>query len=105
MVDGGIDAYQCIDVQAGMDLVEVKRRIGEKVCLIGNVALQILEKGATGEVEGEVRRCIDSAALGGGYVLSPSANVSVGTNASNYMYMIEVAKKYGKYPLLSASQF
>jgi hypothetical protein len=98
MVDGGIDAYQCIDVQAGMDLSEVKLRIGERVCLIGNVALQILEKGAPHEVEGEVKRCIRSAANGGGYVLSPSANVSIGTNAANYLHMIKVAKKLGNYP-------
>ena len=102
MVDGGIDAYQCIDVQAGMNLSEVKRRIGEKVCLIGNVALQILEKGTPSEVGGEVERCIRSAASGGGYILSPSANVSVGTNASNYLHMINAAKKLGKYPLEKA---
>jgi len=99
MVEGGIDAYQCIDVQAGMDLSEVKQRIGDKVCLMGNVALQILEKGTHSEVRGEVERCIRSAASGGGYVLSPSANVSIGTNASNYLHMIEVAKRIGKYPL------
>jgi len=99
MVDGGIDAYQCIDVQAGMDLADVKRRVGSRICLIGNVALQILEKGTPLEIEGEVKRCMRSAALGGGYVLSPSANVSIGTNASNYLQMIKVAKKLGKYPL------
>lgn len=97
VVKGGIDAYQCIDVQAGMDIAKVKREVGQKICLIGNANLKILEKGTEREVAEDALRCVNAAAPGGGYVLSPSANVSLGTNLTNYFVMIKTARKYGRY--------
>ncbi|MEM2931146.1 MAG: uroporphyrinogen decarboxylase family protein, partial [Thermoproteota archaeon] len=43
MVDAGINAYQGIDVIAGMDLKEVKEKYGDKICLVGNVDPRIIE--------------------------------------------------------------
>ena len=97
VVKGGIDAYQCIDVQAGMDMAKVKREVGQQICLIGNVNLKVLEKGTEREVVEDALRCVNAAAPSGGYILSPSANVSLGTNLTNYFVMIKTAKKYGRY--------
>ncbi|MEM2088259.1 MAG: uroporphyrinogen decarboxylase family protein [Thermoproteota archaeon] len=97
MVDAGISAYQCIDVTAGMSLKHVKERYGDRICLVGNVDPRILEFGSAGDVYQEVNRCIRDGAPGGGYVLSASASVCSNTNAENFLFMLELAKRLGAY--------
>ncbi|RJS87810.1 hypothetical protein CW704_01725 [Candidatus Bathyarchaeota archaeon] len=96
-VEAGIDAYQSIDILGGMDLAEVKRRIGDKVCLIGNVDLQILNEGSPNDVKKDVERCINSAAEGGGYIISSSGSM-LESNPKNLITMVSHARKIGKYP-------
>ena len=99
IVDAGVRAYQGIDVMAGMDLRKVKQSFGDRLCLIGNVDPRVIEFGTKADVEGEVRRCLKDAAVGGGFVLSASANVSVNSNTSNFVHMLEYAKEIGRYPV------
>jgi uroporphyrinogen decarboxylase len=89
-----VDAYQGIDVMAGMSLAEVKRRYGGRICLVGNVDPRVIEFGALEDVEREVDRCLREGGREG-YVLSASANVSVCTNARNFVHMVEYAKRKG----------
>jgi len=94
VVDAGVDAYQGIDVMAGMSLAEVKRKYGDRLCLVGNVDPRVIEFGTLDDVEREVDRCLREGGREG-YVLSASANVSANTNARNFIYMIEYAKRKG----------
>jgi len=97
IVDAGVDAYQGIDVMAGMSLAKVKEEYGDRLCLAGNVDPRVLEFGTREDVEKEVDRCLMEGAPGGGYVLSASANISANTNAENFLHMIEYAVKRGVY--------
>jgi uroporphyrinogen-III decarboxylase len=55
------------------DLAEAKRRIGDRVCMIGGLDQLHFFTGCTPEeTRAEVRRCFDAAATGGGFILSPS---------------------------------
>jgi len=99
VVDAGIDAYQGIDVMAGMDLKAVKEEYGGRTCLIGNVNPRIIEFGTKEEVKREVLRCIEDGAHDGGYILSASANISNNSNADNFLCMLDYARKIGRYPL------
>lgn len=56
-----------------VDLAEAKRRIGDKVCMIGGFDQVNFFKGCTQEqTRREVRRCFEEAGGGGGYILAPS---------------------------------
>jgi len=56
-----------------VDLAEAKRRIGDKVCMIGGFDQFNFFTGCTPEVtRREVRRCFEAAGGGGGFILSPS---------------------------------
>ncbi len=58
---------------ADVDLAEAKRRIGDKVCLIGGFDQFHFFVGCTPEeTRAEVRRCFEAAGGGGGYILCPS---------------------------------
>ena len=54
-------------------LAEAKKRIGERVCMIGGFDQFHFFTGCTPEeTRAEVRRCFAEAGAGGGYILSPS---------------------------------
>ena len=58
---------------ADVDLAEAKRRIGDKVCMIGGFDQFHFFKGCTPEqTRAEVRRCFEAAGGNGGYILCPS---------------------------------
>jgi len=98
--EAGINGYQSIDILGGMDLADVKRRIGDKVCLLGNVDLRILGSGSTEDVKKDVKRCIESAAEGGGYIICSSGSMLEST-PENLRAMVMHARKIGKYPMSS----
>ena len=55
------------------DLAEAKRRIGDRVCMIGGFDQGKYFKNVTPtEVRAEVRRCFEAAGENGGYILAPS---------------------------------
>jgi len=55
------------------NLAEAKKRIGDRVCMIGGFDQFHFFKGCTpGETRAAVRRCFAEAGPGGGYLLSPS---------------------------------
>ena len=56
-----------------VNLGEAKRRIGDKVCMIGGFDQFHFFKGCSAqETREEVRRCFEEAGEGGGFILSPS---------------------------------
>lgn len=61
------------DMGADVDLAEAKRRIGDRVCMIGGFDQFHYFTGCTpDETRAEVRRCFEAAGGNGGYMLSPS---------------------------------
>lgn len=61
------------DMGGDVDLAKAKRRIGERVCMIGGFDQFHFFSGCTPEqTRAEVRRCFAAAGENGGYILSPS---------------------------------
>lgn len=55
------------------DLAEAKKRIGDRVCMIGGFdQFHYFKECAPQETRREVRRCFEAAGKGGGYILAPS---------------------------------
>jgi uroporphyrinogen decarboxylase len=99
IVGTGIDALHPIEPQAGMKLKDIKERYRGRICLIGNVdASTVLPFGTEEDVTREVRRCIDDAASGGGYILSSSNSIHDAVKAENFRAMIRETIRYGQYP-------
>jgi len=56
-----------------VNLAEAKRRIGDKVCMIGGFDQFHFLQGCSPEgTRAEVQRCFEAAGVGGGYIISPS---------------------------------
>ncbi len=76
IVENGCDASETLSPpKVGGDAVpeEIKRRIGDKVCLIGGMdQINILSMGTPEQVRAETHRLFDAFGPGGGYILSAS---------------------------------
>ncbi|MCX8162470.1 MAG: uroporphyrinogen decarboxylase family protein [Candidatus Bathyarchaeota archaeon] len=97
IVESGVDGIQSLDPQAGIDIGEIKELYGDRICLVGNICLRTLNVGSLEDVARETIECIRKASPGGGHILTTANVVDVGVKFENFMKMIEVARKYGKY--------
>jgi uroporphyrinogen decarboxylase len=99
MIDAGIDGLHPIEPGA-MDLADVKEKYGERLCLLGNVDCRyVLPFGSERDVRNDVRRCIDAAAKGGGYIMASSNSLHANCKVENIYTMLDETRKYGSYPL------
>ena len=72
--DEGVDALHGLDPTEGMDLADVKRRVGDRVCLFGGVRTLTFLTGAPEDLRAESKECM---AAGGeeGYILDAACAI------------------------------
>jgi uroporphyrinogen decarboxylase len=71
MGNAGLQGGKSVSREA--DLAEAKWRIGDRVCMIGGFdQLHIILECSVEQTRAEVRRCVQAAGAGGGYILCPS---------------------------------
>lgn len=97
LVQANPHALHSLDPQAGVDIAEVKRLVGDKVCLIGNVNCGLLQTGTDREVIASVQYALRSGMPGGGYIFSTSNCVYTGMALQRYELMHSVWRSEGNY--------
>ena len=90
----GFNALHPIEPKA-MDSRELKAKLGDRLCLLGNIELDRLSRGTPEEVTEMVRRNIADLAQDGGYCVGSSNSVTYYVPLENYVAMIEAGLKYG----------
>ncbi len=98
IVDSGIDCLDPIDPVAGMDLGEVKRQLGSRIALKGNVDCSgLLSYGTEEQVAAATREALKKGAPGGGYILSSSNSIHSSVRPENYAAMLRTLREHGSY--------
>lgn len=95
-----IDVMEPLEEPPGgnVDIKEVKRRYGHKLCLKGNLnTFDFMLNATPAQVEEQAKRLIDDCAEGGGFVLSTGDQCGRDTPDANLFKLVEVAQTYGKY--------
>ena len=96
MVESGIDALHSLDPMAGVDIAEVKRLYGDRICLIGNVNLADLQMGDKAAVERSARYCMEHGGVRqGGYIYATSNCIFKGVPFEMYEYMLDLRRRWG----------
>ena len=90
-------ALHSLDPQAGVDIAEVKRLYGDKVCLIGNVNCGLMDTGTEDEVRESCRYALRHGMPGGGFIFSTSNCIYTGMRLSRYELMLDVWRAEGVY--------
>ena len=94
----GISGLHPIEKWA-MDIRQMKRDYGQRLCLLGNVDLNILSLGTPADVEAEVRDLIRDVAPGGGYIVSSGNSLASYCEPQNVLALGRAVQTYGRYPL------
>jgi len=100
MIQAGVDGFQAIEPRAGMDIAQLKRDVGDRLTLIGNVdCATVLVDGPAEAVAAQTRAVIRAAAPGGGFLLSSSNSIHPGVKPEFYLAMLATARECGDYPM------
>jgi len=90
--------FQVFNFSHLMDISDVKRRVGNRICLMGNIPpLDVLARGSPEKVFEYSKQCILKAKEGSGYVLSAGGGVPSAVPLENIDAMVKAVKEYGKY--------
>lgn len=94
----GMDAIHSLDPQGGVTIPEVRKIVGDKIALVGNVNCGLLQTGTDEECDADVMRSLtEGMAAGGGYIFSTSNCVYTGLPLKRYERMLELWREHGVY--------
>ena len=94
------DAIHSLDPQGGVSIPEVRRIVGDDICLIGNVNCGLLQTGTDEEMKADVLRSLrEGMANGRGYIFSTSNCAYTGLPLERYETMIDIWREHGNYDI------
>jgi uroporphyrinogen decarboxylase len=98
LVACGPDGLNPIEPVAGMSLAETRRRVGESLCLCGNIDCgDLLSQGTPDQVRAEVRRAIADGGARGAFILTSSNSIHSSCRPQNVQAMLDACREFGAY--------
>lgn len=95
LIEIGLDALNPLEVKAGMNPVELKKKYGDKLVLHGGVNAVLWDN--IEAMEAEMRTIIPTMKESGGYIFSTDHSVPSNVSLENFRYIVELVKKLGTY--------
>jgi len=98
IVEAGVDAIQPVEPKAGMDILALRQRYGDRLALIGGLDnAHVLPSGDRERIAADLRRVLAAGREGGLIVGSHSIGPDVPVTAYDYLHQLE--EDWGEYPL------
>ncbi len=97
LIEAGIDCLQPLESKAGMDLLKIKKKFGDRIALIGGMDVRALLTNDVEAVRRELESKVPGAMEGGGYVLQIDHSAPNQINYETYRYFIEKGLELGTY--------
>ncbi|MHB9070805.1 MAG: uroporphyrinogen decarboxylase family protein [Sedimentisphaerales bacterium] len=94
MADTGVDCIEPLDPLGGVSVADAKKRVGNRIALMGGINTTLLAHGSLDDVVADYRRCLDGGAPGGGYILAAGDMLPTETSKEKVEAMIKVAHSY-----------
>jgi uroporphyrinogen decarboxylase len=95
-----VDVMEPLEEPPGgdVDIAEIKKRYGAKICMKGNInTFEFMLQATPEQVEEKAKRLIDDCAADGGFILSTGDQCGRDTPDANLFKLVEVARTYGRY--------
>ncbi|MDI6618978.1 MAG: uroporphyrinogen decarboxylase family protein [Clostridiales bacterium] len=97
LVECAPNALHSLDPMAGVDIKEVKRLVGDKVCLCGNVHCAALQTGTDEDVIQSAKYCLTYGKPNGGYIFCTSNIPFKGMPVKRYKMILDIWKSMRNY--------
>jgi len=98
LIEVGLDCLQPLEVKAGMDLIELKEKYGDKLSFMGGIDVRLMADPDPTKIEEEIRKKFEVAKKNGGYIYHSDHSIPKDVSFQQYCYVIDLVKKYGVYP-------
>lgn len=93
------DAYEGIQASAGMDIRQLKERVGDHLCLWGGIWHEHIILGTPQDIRDDARYAFEHAAPGGGYIMGSTHSLAVDARVENILEMKRCRDEWGVYPI------
>lgn len=97
LVEAGWDCIQPLEAKAGMDVVALKKKYGDKLTFMGGIDVRLMALDDLSEIEEEIKNKIGFAKKGGGYIYCSDHSVPDDVSFANYRKVMDFVLKYGTY--------
>ena len=84
--------------KAGLNVLDLKDRFGNRWSFNGNIDVRILASNDKDKIRREVLTKLN-AAKGGGYIIQSDHSIPENVDFASYDYMIQLIRQHGNYPL------
>ena len=92
-------AIHSLDPMAGVDIREVRRLVGGRVALMGNVNCALVQAGTHEQIAESACYCLEHGGVAtGGYFFCTSNCIFSGVPLENYFAMLDVRREFGVQP-------
>lgn len=91
----GLDGLNPLEVKAGMDPVELKHDVGDRLVLHGGINAVLWDD--LEAITEEMRRVVPALKEGGGYIFSSDHSVPSAVSLENFRRITDLAKELGSY--------
>jgi len=97
LIEVGLDCLQPLEVKAGMDVRELKRKYGDRLAFMGGIDVRLMADPDPSKIEEEIKSKLEVAKEGGGYIYHSDHSVPNNVSFQQYKRVIELVHKYGQY--------
>ncbi len=97
LIDAGFDCLQPLEVKAGMDLLELKPKYGDRIVFMGGIDVRAMANPDPSVIEDEIRRKLEVAKVRGGYIYHSDHSVPKNVSFAQYKRTIALVRNYGEY--------
>jgi len=95
----GYDAHEGIQHSGGMDLRNLKPRVGHKMALWGGIWHEHIILGSPEDIRADAAYAFQHAAPGGGFIMGSSHSLAVDARRENILEMKRCRDQWGVYPI------
>lgn len=97
-MDSGIDGYGEIDIDAGMEVAEVKKRFPHLTLWGGISCGSTLTFDTPEAIREKVKQVMSACKPGSGFIFGSSNSIHNGIPTRNFVAALEAAREFGVYP-------
>ncbi|HOL22161.1 MAG TPA: uroporphyrinogen decarboxylase family protein [bacterium] len=98
LIEVGLDCLQPLEVKAGMDVITLKEKYGDRLAFMGNIDVRLMADEDPAKIENEIKRKFEVAKRNGGYIYHSDHSVPKNVSFQQYCRVMELVKQYGVYP-------
>jgi uroporphyrinogen decarboxylase len=98
LIEAGVTAVHPFENTA-MDIRRAKREFGSRICVMGNMDLNLLGNATTADVDREAFELVRDLAPGGGYISASGNSLAAYLKPECVLAYTRAVRKYGRYPI------